>query len=98
MKWKNIRISDASGETIYDGPFNELPVKEEYIIKKSVELYQEPEPCIIYRTHILKKLYLEMLDAVGEKPKKGLTFSCNQWSAQKEVLELALNEAYAEFL
>ena len=62
MKWKNITVTARNGAIIYEGPLNELPVKEEYIIEKSRELYNEEEPCIIYRTHITKKLYLDIWD------------------------------------
>ncbi|MCR5690990.1 MAG: hypothetical protein K6G62_02115 [Eubacterium sp.] len=73
MKWKNISVTDSAGQVLFEGPFNELPVKEDYIIEKSTELYSEPEPCIIYRTHILKKLYLDLMDQFEGKPKKGMS-------------------------
>ncbi|MCI5937975.1 MAG: hypothetical protein MRZ36_08275 [Eubacterium sp.] len=98
MKWKNIRIMGEDGGSLYEGPFNEIPVKEQYIIDKSIELYKEPEPCIIYRTHILKKLYLDMLESIGQKPKKGLVVSCEVWNEQKNTLELSLDRARVEFL
>ncbi len=57
-----IKIIDSNGKIIFHGMVSELPLKEEYIILKSLELYNEKEPCIIYRTHIMKKFYLELYD------------------------------------
>ena len=51
---------------------------KEYIVEKSVELYKEPEPCIIYRTHIMKKFYIEVMDYLQEKNiKKGASLDCD---------------------
>ena len=36
MKWKNIRIMGEDGTSLYEGPFNEIPVKEQYIIDKRI--------------------------------------------------------------
>ena len=43
-----------------------LPIKESVIVKKSIELYKEPEPCVIYRTIIVNKMGLETLPKLEE--------------------------------
>ncbi|MBO5488389.1 MAG: hypothetical protein J5972_00605 [Eubacterium sp.] len=88
MKWKNIIVKSPDGETIFSGAFNELPVREDYIIAKSIELYNEPEPCIIYRTHISKKLYLDLLDRFPGKPQKGMSISLGDCPELADKLEL----------
>lgn len=40
------------------------PFKEEIIKEKSLEIYNEGEPCIIYMTACINKLGLEMKDMV----------------------------------
>ena len=72
MKWKTISLTDKEGLELFCGPFNELPIQEDFILKKSMELFHEPEPCIIYRTQITRKFYLELLEKFPGKPKSGM--------------------------
>ena len=97
MKWKNIAVTARNGDIIYEGPLNELPVKEEYIIEKSRELYNEEEPCIIYRTHITKKLYLDIWDQMKEKHKKRRTADCNSYQELLSPLAVDTVDATLEF-
>lgn len=60
-----IEILDERGGTIYQGAITELPLRESYILEKSMELFHEPEPCIIYRTHIAKGFHLELYDMLN---------------------------------
>ena len=98
MKWKSVRIKNQAGEILFEGPFNELPIKEDYIVQKSIELYQECEPCIIYRTHITKKLYLEILDTISVKPKKGAVVNCGDYPQLFAPFSLDMEETQMEFL
>lgn len=41
-----------------------MPLKESYIIQKSEELYNESEPCIIYRTAIINKTGLDLIKKI----------------------------------
>lgn len=97
MKWKNIIMKTSEGEILYEGSFSEMPIKEDYVIAKSIELYKEEEPCIIYRTHIAKKLYLDILDAFGCKPTKGLVVDCNEYLEVMEPLALEIANTTIEF-
>lgn len=68
-KKSSIKIIDQEGKVSFDGLLSEIPLKEEYILQKSMELFHEKEPCIIYRTHIIKKFHLlfyEELKRSGE--------------------------------
>lgn len=89
MKWKSVTVTAKNGDTIYEGSLNELPVKEEYIIEKSKELYNEAEPCIIYRTHIMKSLYLAIWEQMKEYQKKKIAVDCNSY--QELLAPLAVN-------
>lgn len=46
MKWKTISLTDKEGLELFCGPFNELPIQKDFILKKSMELFHEPEPCL----------------------------------------------------
>lgn len=97
MKWRTIIVTAENGDILYEGAFNELPVKEEYVIEKSVELYQEEEPCIIYRTHIVKKLYLDILEQFGGKPEKGRLVDCRPFQQILAPLAIDMSHATMEF-
>lgn len=97
MKWKNITVTARNGAIIYEGPLNELPVKEEYIIEKSRELYNEEEPCIIYRTHITKKLYLDIWDQLKDNQKKKRAADCNSYRELLSPLVVNMEDATLEF-
>lgn len=62
MKAGTIKITAADGSAIFCGLITELPLKEDYIISKSIERFNESEPCIIYRTSIAKKFYIQLFD------------------------------------
>lgn len=62
-----IALYGENDEKVLERNLLKLPLKEDYIINKSKELYSEEEPCIIYRTAIINKTGLEMLKIVEEK-------------------------------
>lgn len=45
---------------IYNGRIAEIPIKNEYIIKKSVELFDDEDPCIIHQSYVIKE-YVDVL-------------------------------------
>ncbi|MEA4890054.1 MAG: hypothetical protein VB070_11380 [Clostridiaceae bacterium] len=40
----------------------DLPVDESVMIKKSMEFFHDPAPCMIHRSAVLNRLYAELLD------------------------------------
>ena len=62
-----IVLYNENNKKILEENLLKLPLKEDYIISKSKELYSEEEPCIIYRTAIINKTGLEMLKIIEEK-------------------------------
>lgn len=47
-------------ETLYDGPFIELPIPDQVIINKSILFYNDPTPCFIHRGAVRCRLIAEM--------------------------------------
>lgn len=97
MKWKNVMIKTENGRILFEGSLNELPVKEDYVISKSRELYNEDEPCIIYRTHITKKLYLDIWEQLKEKQGKETIVDCNSYQELLSPLAIDTSNATLEF-
>ena len=44
---------------IYDGLLKDLPLKEEIILQKSVEFFDDPDPCHIHRSAVRVRLVAE---------------------------------------
>lgn len=75
MKWKTISLTDKEGLELFLRPLQRTSHSERFYPKKSMELFHEPEPCIIYRTQITRKFYLELLEKFPGKPKSGMILS-----------------------
>lgn len=44
-----------------------LPLKEECIISKSMEYYFDPEPCMIHRSAVMKRIYMQIEEFLDQK-------------------------------
>ncbi len=66
-----IMFIDQNDRTQLECKLNSLPLKEEKIIEKSIELFNDPEPCIIHKSYVIKKLLLEIDDYLSEMLPKG---------------------------
>lgn len=58
---------DENKNEIREVSLLKLPIKEEVINKESIKLYEEPEPCIIYKTTIINKTGLSLHSELKEK-------------------------------
>ncbi len=55
MKLK-IVLSNQKNEIVFQGNPQNLPIRYEDIKKKSVELFDDEEPCIIHQSYAIQKL------------------------------------------
>lgn len=62
MAVKTIYLTGSNGEEIFRGGITSLPLKEEKIIKKSMEMFYDSDPCIIHKTYVMKKIILDIDD------------------------------------
>ena len=51
------------GKVLFSGSLIELPLKDEWIVKKCVEFFNDPEPCFIHRGAVSVRLLNEIWDA-----------------------------------
>lgn len=86
-----IEIIHNDETIIYKGMLSELPLREEYIVAMSIELFSEKEPCIIYRTHIIKKFFLNFYEALSNI--KNSDIPCIQLENYFNNIELDLQNA-----
>ena len=54
---------------LYEGRISDIPIKEKYIISKSVELFDDDDPCIIHQSYVIKE-YVDQLLSVFKCVKK----------------------------
>lgn len=71
MAVKTIYLTGSSGEEIFRGGITSLPLKEEKILKKSMEMFCDSDPCIIHKTYIMKKIILDIDDYLNSLIKQG---------------------------
>ncbi len=66
MKYKIMIKKD--NDILFDGHPLDLPIKQEMLIKKSVEMFDDQTPCIIHQTYVIESF----IDAFISKFKKQL--------------------------
>ncbi|MEC9485020.1 MAG: hypothetical protein UMR38_03985 [Candidatus Izemoplasma sp.] len=66
---------------IFDSKLLNIPIKEDILIKRSIELFDDEDPCIIHQSYIVKEFaqkLLELFDAStiieGEQYQDDLNF------------------------
>jgi hypothetical protein len=56
------KITITTNDTvIYQGRISDLPIKEDAIISKSIELFDDEDPCIIHQSYVIKEYIDELL-------------------------------------
>lgn len=67
-----LHFIDDSGRTILKKKLTSLPLKEKSILGKSEEWFSDPEPCMIHRSAVMKRIYLEISEYLEESLKRGM--------------------------
>lgn len=73
MACATIEMTGQNGETVFHGKLTALPLSDRYIVEQSTKLFQEDEPCVIYRSFIRKKALLEIDDFLRGAARGGRT-------------------------
>lgn len=73
MDIKSLRIcfKDELDRIILEGKLTSLPLKEEFIISKSIEFFNDPEPCMIHRSAVMKRIFMEIGEYIIQNVKQG---------------------------
>jgi len=53
------------GNVLFSGDLTDLPLKDEWVIKKSIEFFNDPEPCFIHRGAVSVRLLNEIWDSAA---------------------------------
>lgn len=57
-----LTLYDETGAMLLKNRLASIPLKEESIIGQSIEIYNDPEPCMIHRSAVMSRMYMEMLE------------------------------------
>ena len=50
-----------NGESIFNKKIQNLPIKDSYIKEKSIELFDDEDPCIIHQSYVIKEYVDEII-------------------------------------
>ncbi|MCI8281190.1 MAG: hypothetical protein HFI76_05755 [Lachnospiraceae bacterium] len=65
-----LQLYGVSG-LLYDGLLKDIPIKEEILLAKSIEFFDDPEPCHIHRSAVRTRLTAEIQkELLGQPGKK----------------------------
>lgn len=66
-----ITFIDNKGKVILEQKLTSLSLREEALISKSIEFFNDPEPCMIHRSAVMKRMYMEISDLLSDFLQKG---------------------------
>ena len=68
----NVRISllSDSKKVLLEKKLSSIPLREENLIKKSIEFFDDPAPCMIHRSAVMLRLYMEILEYLEKHMEK----------------------------
>ncbi len=72
MKIRNITFMDRSQAVILCCKLSALPIKEECILRKSLEFFSDPEPCFIHRSAVMTRILAETDEYLHNLAKDGI--------------------------
>lgn len=55
-----IQFINMQSDVILEKKLITLPINEALLIEKSIEFFNDPEPCMIHRSAVMKRLYIEI--------------------------------------
>lgn len=72
-KWPELIWFDAGGAVLGQYPLNDLPLREETVIGLSIEFFNDPEPCMIHRSAVMSRMYMELYEYITANAASGLS-------------------------
>jgi hypothetical protein len=82
---KKVIFFDNNENEIMTVPIIEIPIYEDKVIEKSIELFNDDEPCIIHKSYSIRAITFEICDYLKEIIDNN-----------NEVLKVSINEKILE--
>jgi len=89
-------LKDELGKELASYTVFQLPINETIIIKKSIEFFNDKEPCIIHKNYIKKKLMLEISDYVENVKNENKNHKIIEKGLLWDYLCLPINTSFIE--
>lgn len=77
-------IVKSGDKVLYKGRILDIPLKEEYIIQKSIDIFNDDDPCIIHQSFVIKEIVSNIIDLFKNNNSKVL--NCIQFPKEFAVL------------
>jgi hypothetical protein len=61
-------VLSKEGELLLKAKTFHLPLSDEIILKKCIEIFDDTDPCYIHRSAVMNRLYYEIEEAAGQLP------------------------------
>jgi hypothetical protein len=62
---------NKEGAVLLDGKLLGMPLREETVLKLSVEFFRDPEPCMAHRSAVMGRMYMELIHYFSDMKEKG---------------------------
>ncbi|MFW6319078.1 MAG: hypothetical protein ACOC1L_02725 [Bacillota bacterium] len=77
-------------KTLFKGNIMNMPVKKDAIIKESIELFDDDDPCIIHTSFIVKK-FAERINTLYNSSEKSIIV-VNDYPQLQEFLDVEIDD------
>ena len=66
------------GEVHTEKKITSIPLNDDFVIQKSIEYFHDPEPCMIHRSAVMKRIYMQIQEfflLAGEEGKQHILWN-----------------------
>jgi len=81
-----VRIVNPEGIVVFSGNILDLPIQNKYVVKKSIEMFDDADPCIIHKSYVIRKVVDEIKALLQVKDHQGIALK--PYASQLPYLEL----------
>lgn len=65
-KFKRINFLDKESEIVESIFLSELVFKDSEVIKLSISMFSDPEPCILHKTYVMRQMMIDIDDYINK--------------------------------
>lgn len=61
---KKIKVYNQAGDIVFNNKIMNLQLPEHLVIEKSIKWFNDPDPCFIHKSAVMKRLFIELEDHI----------------------------------
>lgn len=81
-----------NNEIIFKGNILDIPIKDDFIIQKSIDVFDDDDPCIIHKSYIVKQFVDDLFKKTNLKQKKEVNLAA--YKGQLDYLDFDLEDMF----